>query len=141
VFKRSVVYINIFDAGVSESPNETWHEVIFINPAVRKERGRFWALVLLSCSNRLLACMPLCGICRALAMDVDFLKGLIVFLFAIFSNVFGIAGGLGLGTLGFDFLLGLSLLYARLLGLPLFLWHNNASADQAPLNHGIEAIA
>jgi hypothetical protein len=37
-------------------------------------------------------------------MDVDFLKGLVVFPLAIFSNVFGVAGGFGLGTLGFDFL-------------------------------------
>jgi hypothetical protein len=80
-------------------------------------------------------------------MDVDFLKGLVVFPLAIFSNVFGVAGGFGLGTLGFDFLfahlfhipggasvgLAFQVLTAatRLLGLPFFLWDHNASAGKA----------
>ena len=62
--------------------------------AMREQRGRFWAVVALSCCNHLLACVALYGICRALGMDVDFLKGLVVFPLAIFSNVFGVAGGL-----------------------------------------------
>lgn len=118
--------------------------------AMREQRGRFWAVVLLSCGNHLLACVALYGICRALGMDVDFLKGLVVFPLAIFSNVFGVAGGFGLGTLGFDFLfahlfhipggasvgLAFQILTAatRLIGLPFFLWHNNASADPSPPN-------
>jgi uncharacterized membrane protein YbhN (UPF0104 family) len=115
---------------------------------MREQRGRFWAVVLLSCGNHLLACVALYAICRALGMDVDFLKGLVVFPLAIFSNVFGVAGGFGLGTLGFDFLfahlfhipggasvgLAFQILTAatRLLGLPFFLWHNNSSADPSP---------
>ena len=83
-------------------------------------------------------------------MDVDFLKGLVVFPLAIFSNVFGVAGGFGLGTLGFDFLfaqlfhipggasvgLAFQVLTAatRLLGLPFFLWDHNAGTNEAQLN-------
>ena len=118
--------------------------------AMREQRGRFWAVVALSCCNHLLACVALYGICRALGMDVDFLKGLVVFPLAIFSNVFGVAGGFGLGTLGFDFLfahlfhipggasvgLAFQVLTAatRLLGLPFFLWDHNAGTNEAQLN-------
>ena len=72
--------------------------------AMRMQRGRFWAVVGLSVINHLISCLALFCICRAMGLEVGFLKGLIVFPIAIFSNVFGIAGGFGLGTFGFDIL-------------------------------------
>ena len=72
--------------------------------ATRSLLGRGAAVMMQPPACVLLACAALYAICRALGMDVDFLKGLVVFPLAIFSNVFGVAGGFGLGTLGFDFL-------------------------------------
>lgn len=124
--------------------------------SMREQRGRFWAVVALSCCNHLLACLALYGICRALGMHVDFLKGLVVFPLAIFSNVFGVAGGFGLGTLGFDFLfahlfhipggasvgLAFQVLTAatRLLGLPFFLLDHNPSTSKAQINLENESL-
>jgi hypothetical protein len=106
--------------------------------AMRMQRGRFWAVVGLSCLNHLMSCVAIYCICHAMQMDIDFLKGLVVFPIAIFSNLFGVAGGFGLGTLGFDLLFAkffqisggasVGLIYqilmsaTRLLGLPFFLW-------------------
>lgn len=79
--------------------------------AMRMQRGRFWAVVALSGLNHLIACGALFCLCRAMGLEVEFFKGLVVFPIAIFSNVFGVAGGFGLGTLGFD------LLFSRFFGL------------------------
>lgn len=79
--------------------------------AMRMQRTRFWAVVGLSVINHLISCLALFCICRAMGLEVEFLKGLIVFPIAIFSNVFGVAGGFGLGTLGFD------ILFSRFFGL------------------------
>ena len=69
----------------------------------------------------------------------------------------GVAGGFGLGTLGFDFLfahlfhipggasvgLAFQVLTAamRLLCLPFFIWNHNANTNKAPLNPDNETIS
>jgi hypothetical protein len=68
---------------------------------------------------------------------VDPMKGFVAFPLAIFSNIFGVAGGFGGGTVGFDLILSqllaisngalIGLLFqtlsavARLAGLPFYL--------------------
>ncbi len=96
----------------------------------------FIALVL-SIINHTFWCVSLLFIAMAVGYTVDPFKGFIVFPLAIFSGVFGVAGGFGLGTAAFDFLLShllliqngalIGLLFqtlgaiTRMLGLPFYL--------------------
>lgn len=91
----------------------------------------------LSILNHIFWCTSLLFIAYAVGNTVPPLKGFIVFPLAIFGGVFGVAGGFGLGTAAFDFLLSHLLLiqngaligllfqtigaFSRLLGLPFFL--------------------
>lgn len=91
----------------------------------------------LSILNHIFWCTSLLFIAYAVGNTVSPLKGFIVFPLAIFGGVFGVAGGFGLGTAAFDFLLShllliqngalIGLLFqiigalSRLLGLPFFL--------------------
>jgi len=91
----------------------------------------------LSVFNHVFWCASLFCISRAVGYAVEPIQGFVVFPLAIFSNIFGIAGGFGLGTVGFDILLsqlltiengaligllfqGLSAI-SRLAGLPFYL--------------------
>jgi uncharacterized protein (TIRG00374 family) len=99
--------------------------------------------LMLSMLNHLFWCTSLMFIALAVGNAVDPLKGLIVFPLAIFGGVFGVAGGFGLGTAAFDFLLShllliqngalIGLLFqiigalSRLIGLPFYLSATHAS--------------
>lgn len=91
----------------------------------------------LSVVNHVFWCASLFCIARAVGYAVEPAQGFVVFPLAIFSNIFGIAGGFGFGTVGFDILLsqllkiengaligllfqGLSAM-SRLAGLPFYL--------------------
>jgi hypothetical protein len=103
-----------------------------------RERPRYLFLILLlSIINHIFWCSSLFCIVRALDLSVDVLAGLVVFPLAIFCNIFGVAGGFGGGTAGFDLILSqllaisngalIGLLFqflsalARLMGLPFYL--------------------
>ena len=108
----------------------------------------------LSIVNHLFWCTSLLFIAIAVGNAVEPLKGLIVFPLAIFGGVFGVAGGFGLGTAAFDFLLShllliqngalIGLLFqivgalSRLLGLPFYLAamhgpHETESVHSSPI--------
>lgn len=92
--------------------------------------------LLISMLNHIFWCTSLLFIAYAVGNAVSPLKGFIVFPLAIFGGIFGVAGGFGLGTAAFDFLLShllliqngalIGLLFqiigalSRLLGLPFF---------------------
>ena len=107
----------------------------------------------LSIVNHVFWCASLLCIVRVIGYSVDPIKGFFVFPLAIFSNIFGIAGGFGLGTLGFDILLmqllnmgngaliglvfqSLSAL-SRLAGLPFYIF---SPQDRKCLVHGEDCI-
>ena len=85
-----------------------------------RERPVFLITALgLSVLNHFFWCASLFCIAKAIGHAVDPIQGFVVFPLAIFSNVFGIAGGFGLGTVGFDILLSqlLSINNGALIGL------------------------
>jgi uncharacterized protein (TIRG00374 family) len=73
----------------------------------------------LSILNHLFWCASLLLIAFSVGDSVGVIEGFVVFPIAIFSNIFGVAGGFGFGTLGFDFLLFnlLSIQNGALIGL------------------------
>lgn len=91
----------------------------------------------LSIVNHVFWCAALFSIAKSIGFMVDPVRGFVVFPLAIFSNIFGVAGGFGIGTLGFDILLSqllgigngalIGLLFqslsalSRLAGLPFYL--------------------
>jgi uncharacterized protein (TIRG00374 family) len=105
--------------------------------ALRENQNILFKALGLSILNHLFWCTSLLFIAYAVGNAVPPLKGFIIFPLAIFSGVFGVAGGFGLGTAAFDFLLShflliqngalIGLLFqiigalSRLLGLPFFL--------------------
>jgi uncharacterized membrane protein YbhN (UPF0104 family) len=105
--------------------------------ALREQPVYLYTALGLSVVNHVFWCASLLCIVKVVGASVDPMKGFVVFPLAIFSNIFGIAGGFGGGTVGFDLilsqLLGISngaligLLFqtlsalARLLGLPFYL--------------------
>jgi hypothetical protein len=75
-----------------------------------RERPRlFFAVLGMSMFNHVFWCASLICIARAVGTHVAILEGVIVFPLAIFSNIFGVAGGFGVGTAGFDLMLSLFL--------------------------------
>ncbi|KQP17270.1 hypothetical protein ASF45_27575 [Pseudorhodoferax sp. Leaf265] len=103
-----------------------------------RERPASMAAALgLSLFNHVFWCVSLLCIARAVGNHVDWVHGFVVFPLAIFSNIFGVAGGFGVGTAAFDLflsqLLGIAngaligLLFqglgalSRLAGLPFYL--------------------
>jgi len=105
--------------------------------SLRERPGFLFAALGLSVMNHMFWCASLFCIAKVVGNAVDPLKGLVVFPLAIFSNVFGVAGGFGVGTAGFDLLLSQLLAigngaliglmfqtlsaFARLTGLPFYL--------------------
>ena len=91
----------------------------------------------LSILNHIFWCTALLFIAMSVGNSVSPIEGFIVFPLAIFGGVFGVAGGFGVGTVAFDFLLSnllliqngalIGLLFqvlsalSRLLGLPFYL--------------------
>jgi uncharacterized protein (TIRG00374 family) len=102
------------------------------------EHPRYLFLALgLSVLNHAFWCASLFCLLKVVGASVDPVKGLVVFPLAIFSNTFGVAGGFGGGTAGFDLIFSqllaisngalIGLLFqtlagiARLAGLPFYL--------------------
>lgn len=103
-----------------------------------RENPKQLALVLgLSLLNHVFWCAALFCIVMAFNQSIEVAQGFAVFPFAIFSNVFGFAGGFGVGTAAFDVIfskllsiqagatIGLTFqilsALSRLLGLPFYL--------------------
>lgn len=103
-----------------------------------RERPASMAAALgLSVFNHVFWCVSLLCIARAVGNHVDWVKGFVVFPLAIFGNIFGVAGGFGVGTAVFDLFLSqllaigngalIGLLFqglgalSRLAGLPFYL--------------------
>ncbi len=122
--------------------------------ALRENPKVLFAALGLSILNHIFWCTALLCIAIAVGNAVSPLKGFIVFPLAIFSGIFGVAGGFGFGTVAFDFLLSHLLLiqngaligllfqilgaFSRLLGLPFYLMtvhdpHDMKSVDSLPL--------
>jgi hypothetical protein len=77
-----------------------------------RERPRdLWAVLGLSVLNHVFWCAALLCITRAFDQGIDLFVDFTVFPLAIFSNVFGFAGGFGVGTAAFD------VIFARLLDI------------------------
>jgi uncharacterized membrane protein YbhN (UPF0104 family) len=105
--------------------------------ALRENPKIFFKALGLSIFNHFFWCTSLLCIAYSVGNTVTPIKGFIVFPLAIFGGVFGVAGGFGMGTAAFDFLLSHLLLiqngaligllfqtigaFSRLLGLPFFL--------------------
>lgn len=71
-----------------------------------REQPRYLITALgLSVINHVFWCISLLCIAKSLGYVVEPIRGLVVFPLAIFSNIFGIAGGFGFGTIGFDIVL------------------------------------
>jgi uncharacterized membrane protein YbhN (UPF0104 family) len=87
--------------------------------AVREEPLKVIVALILSMLNHMFWCSSLILIAYAAGNIISPIKGFVVFPLAIFSNIFGVAGGFGLGTAGFDLLLSklLSVQNGALIGL------------------------
>lgn len=104
---------------------------------LRERPADMAAAIGLSIFNHVFWCISLLCIARAVGNHVDWVKGFVVFPLAIFSNIFGVAGGFGVGTAAFDLFLSqllnigngalIGLLFqglsaaSRLAGLPFYL--------------------
>ena len=105
--------------------------------ALRERPGSFFLALGLSVLNHVFWCSSLFCIVRVVGDAVPLAKGFVVFPMALFGNLFGIAGGFGVGTAGFDLIFSqllaigngalVGLLFqtlaavARLTGLPFYL--------------------
>lgn len=110
--------------------------------ALRENPRMLFSALGLSIINHIFWCTSLLFIAVAVGNSVSILKGFIVFPLAIFGGVFGVAGGFGIGTAAFDFLLShllliqngalIGLLFqtfgvlSRLSGLPFYLVSTHA---------------
>lgn len=73
--------------------------------ALRENPRVLVATLALSILNHIFWCTSLLFIAIAVGNAISPLKGFIVFPLAIFGGIFGVAGGFGVGTAAFDFLL------------------------------------
>jgi uncharacterized membrane protein YbhN (UPF0104 family) len=69
---------------------------------LREHPRHLFAALALSVLNHVFWCASLLCLVRVVGGKVEAMKGFVVFPLAIFSNVFGVAGGFGGGTVGFD---------------------------------------
>ena len=108
--------------------------------SLRKRPRLFLLSLSLSVLNHLFWCGSLFLIAAAIGNSIEIFQGLIVFPLAIFGGIFGVAGGFGVGTAGFDFLFShllliqngalIGLLFqifgalSRLFGMPFYLLFN-----------------
>lgn len=122
--------------------------------SLREYPKKFLAVLGLSMLNHVFWCASLLCITIAFSKPVDPVLGFTVFPLAIFSNVFGFAGGFGVGTAAFDLIfsrlldvhigaaIGLTFQtlsgMSRLVGLPFYLTSSskpNKSPDQFDRNN------
>jgi uncharacterized protein (TIRG00374 family) len=117
--------------------------------ALRKNPKYFLSAIALSVLNHLFWCFSLLAISYSLGQEINPVKGLVVFPIAIFCGIFGFAGGFGVGTFAFEYILSKALLInngaliglvfqffgvlSRLLGLPFYL--ANKASVPADVNH------
>lgn len=110
--------------------------------ALRKHPKFLVIAIALSILNHIFWCISLLAISYSLGQEIDPLKGLIVFPVVIFCGVFGVAGGFGVGTLAFQYILSKTLLIdngavigiifqtlgllSRLFGLPFYLLNKSS---------------
>jgi hypothetical protein len=108
--------------------------------SLHKRPQLFFQSLALSVFNHLFWCGSLFLIAAAIGNPIEIFQGLVVFPIAIFGGIFGVAGGFGIGTAGFDFLIShllliqngalIGLLFqifgsiSRLFGLPFYLLLN-----------------
>lgn len=87
--------------------------------ALRENHKILFIALGLSMLNHIFWCTSLLFIAIAVGSFVPPLKGFVIFPLAIFGGVFGVAGGFGVGTAAFDFLLShlLSIQNGALIGL------------------------
>jgi uncharacterized protein (TIRG00374 family) len=78
------------------------HGVVGCFNALREQPRDLWAVLALSVCNHVFWCASLFCVTYAFAQDVDLLVAFTVFPLAIFTNVFGVAGGFGVGTVAYD---------------------------------------
>jgi hypothetical protein len=113
--------------------------------ALRKNPKYFLGSIALSVLNHLFWCFSLLAISCSLGQEINPIKGLVVFPIAIFCGVFGVAGGFGIGTFAFEYILSKALLISngaliglvfqtfgvlsRLLGLPFYLVNKGRALD------------
>lgn len=79
--------------------------------ALREKPRDLIAVLSLSVLNHIFWCAALLCITYAFAQSLQLILGFVVFPLAIFSNVFGFAGGFGVGTAAFD------VIFSRLLDI------------------------
>ena len=87
------------------------HGIVAGFNSLRERPSDLWAVIGLSMLNHVFWCTSLLCVVKAFDQQVDPLVGFTVFPLAIFSNVFGVAGGFGVGTAAFD------VIFARLLDI------------------------
>ena len=131
---RSAIFKNL----VGKLPaSERLFKLIDCFRSLREHRGELALILALSVLNHLFWCSALLCITIAFKETIEPVVGFTIFPLAIFSNVFGFAGGFGVGTVGFDLIFSLLLniqtgatigltfqtlsLLSRLAGLPFFL--------------------
>ena len=79
--------------------------------SLREKPAELWSVLGLSVLNHVFWCAALLCVTKAFDQQIDPFVGFTVFPLAIFSNVFGFAGGFGVGTAAFD------VIFARLLDI------------------------
>lgn len=87
------------------------HGVVGCFNSLRERQSDLWTVLALSVLNHVFWCAALLCITKAFGQNIDLFVGFTVFPLAIFSNVFGFAGGFGVGTAAFD------LIFAHLLDI------------------------
>ena len=78
------------------------HGVVGCFNSLREKPADLWTVLGLSMLNHVFWCAALLCVTKAFGQDIELLVGFTVFPLAIFSNVFGFAGGFGVGTAAFD---------------------------------------
>lgn len=87
------------------------HGVVGCFNSLRERPSDLWTVLALSVLNHVFWCGALLCVTKAFGLDIDPLIGFTIFPLTIFSNVFGFAGGFGVGTAAFD------LIFSRLLDI------------------------
>jgi len=119
---------------------------------LRERPGLLTASLVLSMINHIFWCASLIIISGAVNSNISVIEGFVIFPLAIFGNVLGVAGGFGLGTVGFDLLLSqllgvgngalIGLLFqslsavSRLSGLPFYIYFHNSDRAVASECYG-----
>jgi uncharacterized protein (TIRG00374 family) len=89
----------------SSSIGKRIRQIVAAFNELREQPSYLFSALGLSVLNHVFWCVSLICIARAVGYEVQPIKAFAVFPLAIFGNVFGVAGGFGVGTAGFDFIL------------------------------------